>query len=60
MRPMEQSDLWYSKRDISSFRKMVRYDDEQFNLTNMMRRSKNALVWFQMFGKVREYVSRSD
>ena len=48
MRGMEKGDLWYSKKDISSFRKMVKYDDEHCSLPTMSKRSKNALIWFQV------------
>ncbi|GMI03552.1 hypothetical protein TrVE_jg12039 [Triparma verrucosa] len=51
MRGMEKGDLWFSKRDIASFRKMVKYDNELFSLSSLRRKSKNALIWFQTFGK---------
>ena len=35
----------------ASFRKMVKYDNEQFSLSSLRRKSKNALIWFQTFGK---------
>jgi hypothetical protein len=51
LRPMKRGDLWYTRRDISMFRKILKHDDVEHSLANLRRRSKNALVWFQTFGK---------
>ena len=48
---MQKKDLWYNRKDISLFRKALRVEDEEFSLTSIRRELKNALIWFQTFGK---------
>jgi hypothetical protein len=50
-RPLKKGDLWYTRKDISTFRQILRVEDEEFSLTRLRRELKNALIWFQTFGK---------
>ena len=50
--PLAKSDLWFSRKEMKAFKANVMLDNEMDGSLKMMHKThKNALLWYQTFGK---------